>query len=105
MQRYFWKVDLIEQSRQKITEGVFVASTSDMLTKDGALCDSVSGRVVSLSGKFLHGDEVLLGPRAAPLGVVKVAAQGMAINPQGYFIVTPFRRDNGYVILQKNDKV
>jgi cytochrome oxidase assembly protein ShyY1 len=41
-------------------------------------------------GHYLHDHEVLLGPRSAPPGLVTTAAQGMATNPQGYYIITPF---------------
>ncbi len=50
---------------------------------------------MSLKGKFDHSREVLVGPRAAPPGLVSAAAQGMATNPQGFFLFTPFRLSTG----------
>ena len=47
---------------------------------DRYLCVHVKTHVVT---------EVLLGPRAAPIASRKTA-QGMASNPQGYYILTPF---------------
>lgn len=57
--------------------------------------DSMKGRRISLQGKFDHSQEVLLGPRTSP-GLVSKKAQGMASNPQGFFVITPLYFDNGY---------
>jgi hypothetical protein len=50
-----------------------------------------------VSGTFLHALELPVGPRAAPPSV-HGPAQGLGTNPQGFYILTPFRRDgDGYV--------
>ena len=48
------------------------------------------GQRIIIVGEFDHANEVKIGPRAAPPGLITDAAQGMATNPQGYFIITPF---------------
>jgi hypothetical protein len=35
--------------------------------------------------------ELLLGPRASPPGLITPAAQGMATNPQGFYVITPLK--------------
>ena len=46
-----------------------------------------------MRGKFDHTKEVLLGPRTAPSSATGGPAQGMATNPQGFYVITPFLRD------------
>lgn len=50
-------------------------------------------RKLRLVGTFEHSNEIQLGLRSLPNG----QAQGLASNPQGYFIITPFRLTNGSV--------
>ena len=58
----------------------------------------LEGCRVSTTGVFAHELEVLLGPRSAPAGLFGEAAQGLATNPQGYFIITPLKRSDGTVV-------
>ena len=60
--------------------------------------DQIRGRVLKVTGTFDHKAEVLIGPRSAPAGLVGTAAQGLAINPQGYYVVTPLVRSDGTVV-------
>ena len=99
--RYFWKIDLIEETRKKYNEdmgkGGDIVSTNILSGTYADLAQyvlSMDGKKISLIGEFDHSREVLLGPRAAPPGLVTAAAQGMATNPQGYYLLTPFKLDN-----------
>lgn len=56
--------------------------------------NSLKGRKISLTGQFDYTKEILLGPRSAP-GLATEKAQGMATNPQGYFVITPLYLNNG----------
>jgi len=56
------------------------------------------GQRIQLKGTFLHDKEVLLGPRSAPPGLFGAAAQGLASNPQGYYIITPLKRSDGTIL-------
>lgn len=94
--RYFEKVDEIKQRETEITNGPSepleaYANNSNMTRM---------GRKVCVQGAFRYSDEVLIGPRGAPksAGLKKGRqrqAQGMAQNPQGYFIVAPLERSDG----------
>lgn len=46
---------------------------------------------VSIRGTYIKGHDVLLGLRSAPLSNGRQAAQGMVVNPQGYFVYSPFQ--------------
>lgn len=56
------------------------------------------GQRISLKGTYLHDKEVLLGPRSAPSGLFGAGAQGLASNPQGYYIITPLKRSDGTIL-------
>jgi cytochrome oxidase assembly protein ShyY1 len=58
----------------------------------------LTGRRVRVSGRYLHDREVLVGPRSAPPGLMGAPAQGLATNPQGYFVITPLQRDDGTLV-------
>lgn len=120
VKRYYWKVDLISQIKDK----AIVAAES--ISDDQNLCmiqDQLKGRIISLNGAFDHTREFLLGPRSAPPGLYE-AAQGMATNAQvcfisshlpfnhqiithpsflqGFYVLTPFiRKDGGAVIVNR----
>lgn len=55
------------------------------------------GRRTVLEGEYLYSNEVLLGLRTAPNGLFN-QAQGLSVNPQGYYVITPFKLSNGSVI-------
>jgi len=103
--RYFWKVGLIEEAAQRyarddigsktVPSPVLNASYSALATHMRGL----EGQKICLQGEFLHDREVLVGPRAAPPGLVGAAAQGMATNPMGFYIYTPFQlKDGGHTV-------
>lgn len=56
------------------------------------------GQRIQLKGKYLHDKEILLGPRSAPAGLFGAGAQGLASNPQGYYIITPLKRSDGTIL-------
>jgi hypothetical protein len=53
------------------------------------------GQKIQFDGYYDHAREVLVGPRSAPTQENK--AQGMATNPQGYFVITPLMLKSGCV--------
>lgn len=57
--------------------------------------EQLMGHRLVVEGSFDHSREVLLGPRSVPVGLFGPAAQGMATNPQGFFVITPFRLKSG----------
>ena len=91
VQRYNWKVDLLKTAKERYEMEAQVLPERKL--SQGELYEylqDISGQRLALTGSFDHSNEVRIGPRAAPPGLVTDAAQGMATNPQGYFIVTPF---------------
>jgi cytochrome oxidase assembly protein ShyY1 len=54
----------------------------------------MKGRRICMDGTYDHTKEILLGPRTAP-GLEGQKAQGMATNPAGFFVITPFYFKNG----------
>jgi len=88
--RYFEKVDKIHARELELSTGPPVPLRGDVRPKVGTK--------IWISGAFRHSDEILIGPRGAPKSAAYKKgrkAQGMASNPQGYFVVTPLERDDG----------
>lgn len=98
VQRYQWKLGVAAEQKSKyLAEPTVLPECSSQLH----VLETVSqlgGRRISTSGTYEHGKEVLLGPRSAPVGLVGDAAQGLATNPQGYYVVTPLKRIDGTVV-------
>jgi len=91
-QRYQWKVDLIENAKKKDKED----STDASLIIDSDRLRYV-GQKVHLTGTFQHDKEITLGLRSPPVGMFGPAAQGLASNPQGYYVITPLVTSDGQV--------
>ena len=96
LQRYKWKVSLLEQTKK-----AFELDSEAVPKRDLGQVELFSylqgkyGQRITMKGEFDHANEVKIGPRAAPPGLITDAAQGMATNPQGYFIITPFKLSHG----------
>ncbi|EKU21154.1 surfeit locus 1, partial [Nannochloropsis gaditana CCMP526] len=85
-ERYFWKIDAIQERNECLAKQL------------EPLPDFPEAyRRYLVSGTFLHGLELSVGPRAAPPSV-HGPAQGLGTNPQGFYILTPFRAGDGYVV-------
>lgn len=98
VQRYQWKVRVTAEEKERYLQS---PSSIPSCSSQQHLSESVSllhGRRVSTAGVFLHDKELLLGPRSAPVGLFGEAAQGLATNPQGYYVITPLRRSDGTVV-------
>jgi len=97
--RYLWKVDVMDEQRKRyLQEPETIPEGGGMDQHHVAeLVQSLKGRRISVTGTFLHDKEVLIGPRSAPAGLIGTAAQGLAINPQGYYVITPLQRGDGTV--------
>ena len=79
--RYAWKIGVIEQSKTKLNDAADIIP--DLKQADlVAYVSQMRGRRVSVTGTFDHSNEILLGPRSAPAGLMGAVAQGLAINPQ-----------------------
>ena len=90
LQRNNWKVDLMDEAKKRYLMDAQVIG--DRKFSQSEMYDSlqdISGQRLALKGTFDHDNEVRIGPRAAPPGLVTDAAQGMATNPQGFFVITP----------------
>lgn len=95
--RYFWKVGEIEKSLKASTKPPVplpVAEQSEL----AIFVNEHKGHKILLHGVFDHTREIKIGPRSAPPMLTGKAAQGMATNPTGYTIVTPFKLRNGNVV-------
>ncbi len=99
LQRYNWKVQLIQDTQQKlqgapIELGKFKSQNElyEYVTK------SIGNRII-IEGVYDYEKEILLGPRSAPTDLLtNGSAQGLAVNPQGYYIITPFNRSDGTTV-------
>jgi len=104
--RYFWKVGLIDEAAERYARDEGLGGThlpaAVLNAPYSALAAHVrelEGQKICLRGHFDHSREVLVGPRAAPPGLVSTAAQGMATNPMGYYMYTPFElQDGGHIV-------
>jgi cytochrome oxidase assembly protein ShyY1 len=82
VQRYYWKVDLMERERNLLLEFPLELPRypSQRLFSDETKI--LKGKCVELFGEYLHENEILLGPRPGHKGVIGAGAQGMGTNPQ-----------------------
>lgn len=95
--RFFWKVDLIEQVKQ----GLHKEPVPLPLNADAAKLQAVDqpGQRVSVRGTYDFSKEILLGPRRPPSNLMGPEAQGMATSPQGFFVLTPLKREDGSIVI------
>ena len=98
VKRFFWKLQVIDDSKMRIQAPVETLPLGGEQYQLQELVKELKGRRVEMKGKYLHDREVLLGPRSAPAGLFGTPAQGLAMNPQGYYLITPFRREDGTII-------
>tara|TARA_A100001015_G_scaffold302619_1_gene391054 strand:+ start:180 stop:1358 length:1179 start_codon:yes stop_codon:yes gene_type:complete len=99
LQRYTWKVDLLEQTKKAFElDSEAVPQRAFGQAELFAYLQEKYGQRIAIKGEFDHDNEVKIGPRAAPPGLITDAAQGMATNPQGYFIITPFKLSHGCTV-------
>ena len=99
--RYSWKVDLIESSKNKLSDKP--ENIPKNLTNNDLILflKDKKGKIVEIEGKFDHSRELFLGPRTAPLSSTG-QAQGMSSNPQGYYLITPLiRADKSVVFINR----
>lgn len=82
MQRYGWKKEMIADNAEK-----FDLPVEEIKTLSPNMVTKFHGRKIKFDGYYDHSREVLIGPRSAPTQENK--AQGMATNPQGYYVITP----------------
>lgn len=94
LKRYNWKTEVIKSTGEKLSLAPVALSTTHSSQELAQFAETVTGRRVCLKGEFDHSCEVKVGPRSAPASLAG-KAQGMATNPQGFYIITPFRLENG----------
>lgn len=92
-QRYQWKTELIESGNKKLSMvPTVIPKEKFSQTRLSEVISEKIGQIVNIGeGSYDHSKEILLGPRSAP----NSSAQGMSSNPQGYYVLTPFRRNDG----------
>ena len=102
------KTFVVDSRDKELTAGPWTQSNVDfgtsMISDDTDLADineKMKGKRVIVRGYFDHKNEVLLGTRTAPPGVFE-AAQGLVTNPQGYFVITPFIRQDDKTVVFVN---
>lgn len=97
-QRYQWKINHM----QDIEDNIKATPVEIPLFHNQMQCCEYiyqnKGKRISVTGKFDHSKEVMLGPRTAPLGLTGGPAQGLATNPQGFYVITPLKRSDGTVV-------
>ena len=98
VQRYTWKVRVSAEEKERYLRAPSVLPSAQSQLDLQESVKQLRGCRVSTTGVFLHDKEVLLGPRSPPAGLIGDAAQGLATNPQGYYVITPLRRPDGTVI-------
>lgn len=98
VQRYQWKLGVIADEKNKYLLDPTVLPECSSQFQLSESIRQLKGCRVSTSGVFLHDKEVKLGPRSPPAGLIGDAAQGLATNPQGYYIITPFKRCDGTIV-------
>ena len=98
VQRYQEKTASIEQSQQLLREPPLPLVNQHGQSTLSSAVSSLRGRLLTIEGEFMHDREVLLGIRSAPPGLVSPKAEGMAVNPQGYFVITPMRLSDRSII-------
>jgi len=95
VQRYHWKSQRIDEgvSRARDPAVPIPCSSGETCNQKEIFdrCKALMRKRVALSGRYIEGHDVLLGLRSAPLSNGRQAAQGMAVNPQGYFVFSPFQ--------------
>lgn len=103
VERYYWKKEKIGKEKDAFsTDANKIQFSFDKLDSKAArqkrvveeLEEKHIGRKVLLQGKFIPGHDVLLGLRSIPLSNGRKKAEGMSVNPQGYFVISPFRLEN-----------
>ena len=91
-QRYEGKIELLRNGQQSLAmPPIALSNTSYSRNEISQLIKDNKGHLVMLEGIYDHDNEIFLGPRSLP----NSSAQGMSTNPQGYFIITPFRTTDG----------
>ena len=92
VQRYYWKVGTIDEAKSNFENStVHLIQNSDNQQKLHEQFQQLIGNKARLSGKYIKDHDVFLGLRSAPLSKNRTAAQGLAVNPQGYYVYTPFQ--------------
>jgi len=98
VKRFFWKLDLIETIKNSAADPPALLPISNSQDELRDRFREMKGQRVLLSGKFDHSKEIFLGLRSAPPGFTGGPAQGMASNPQGYYVITPMILQDGTVV-------
>ena len=100
-QRYFDKVKLISLQSEVLSSEPVNGSRPPPPLPDPRLQS-----VVTLTGRFDHAREVMVGPRGPPPGSLSAAGPmsgrgggGIASSPQGYYVVAPFTTIAGDTVL------
>ena len=93
LQRYQWKVDLIESRGAQLAEPIQQLRTLVPDLAGGTGSDIEFARVACV-GEFDHAREALVGPRSAPPGAQTSAPPGAAA-PSGWEVVTPLVLEGG----------
>mmetsp|Transcript_20144 Transcript_20144/g.28873 ORF Transcript_20144/g.28873 Transcript_20144/m.28873 type:complete len:278 (+) Transcript_20144:76-909(+) len=88
IQRYHWKTNKIDSMKDSLS-----CEPVDALTLNNDF-SKLNGRRIKIKGYFDHSKELKLGLRSAPVSLAG-SAQGLAMNAQGYYIITPFIREDG----------
>lgn len=94
MNRYEWKNNLIDtlKVRSELAPIDFTTSNTQQLFEN---LEEYKCRRILIEGVYDHENEIVLGLRTAPAGLLGPAAQGLASNPQGNFIITPLVLNDG----------
>mmetsp|Transcript_33946 Transcript_33946/g.44789 ORF Transcript_33946/g.44789 Transcript_33946/m.44789 type:complete len:330 (-) Transcript_33946:668-1657(-) len=97
-QRYYWKIDQIEERRKRLQQVPQFLPESTTVESLSSLSKNHEYTPFKLNGTFLHDYEILVGPRSAPKSVYG-AATGLGTNPTGCIVLTPLQRPDGTLVI------
>jgi surfeit locus 1 family protein len=107
-QRYYEKIDMIEARNQESLmepQALEKNAKCSIAEQQGVREDKITQRgfgPITVQGEFAHQYEILIGPRGPPPGAISSSGPnsgrssgGMSSSPQGYYVITPLKRNFG----------
>lgn len=100
--RYFEKIEQVEQRKHDLKmDPIPYSDGTDNIDNNDLTTTNPSFRRYKMKGTFRHEDQIFVGPRGPPLDALGKSGPmsgrsggGMGVSPQGYFIITPFERED-----------
>ncbi|KAI9333869.1 SURF1 family-domain-containing protein [Obelidium mucronatum] len=92
VQRLQWKLTLIDQVREKLKAPAepFSDFLNGTMANIAGIDDDLQFRKFKVKGEFVEGADLYVGPRTRGAAADTDTARGLAHNPVGYFVYSPF---------------